>query len=510
MKKYFIINIIFLINISYIKNVIIIPFETFNPLLSKNQTFIELFKTATNKELIEILLTNLVYVNLNIGKNDIQNVPIFLNMKRQNFIITDNKNKNKEKNSNSISNTNLISNYNYLCRNFFIEKYYDSTKSMTYIFEKDCFDFNKIEAVIKNACGNETINLIRKNNIKEKNNEINVEFSIVFKEPKKADFKPGVLGLNHNNQFISTLKTYRKINNYDFYFKYVNIQEEKGEIIIGDLPHIYDGNNNDEKKLRSAKIIKELFSKWTMNIDIYISQENEKKDILEMEKPACFYIENYFIKGTYKYLDYIEKNFFKKYIDNQICEKDTYNNKANSELITYFICYAENEKTKKEIFDSFPSLIFYQMEMDYYFTLDAADLFTIIPDNKRILFNIYFIYNDDRWIFGKQFLKKYELIFNSDSNLISFYYKDYITTNKEKSFEDIKDKNTGKIVLIIILVIFAFALGIIFGKVLCSKYYRKLRANELEDNFSYISDENKDKKINEQKYEFKSKYYNLN
>ena len=35
------------------------------------------------------------------------------------------------------------------------------------------------------------------------------------------------------------------------------------------------------------------------------------------------------------------------------------------------------------------------------------------------------------------------------------------------------------------LLIFVFIIGILFGKRLCNKYNRKIRANELEDNYSY-------------------------
>ena len=148
--------------------------------------------------------------------------------------------------------------------------------------------------------------------------------------------------------------------------------------------------------------------------------------------------------------------------------------------------------------------------MNYNFSFNANDLFTIIPDNKRILFNIDFIYNSNRWLLGKPFLKKYQIIFNSDSNLIS-YYAENIFENKE-----INKKGSGlKIFLIVFLVIIAFLIGIIFGRALCRKFNRKIRANELEDNYSYIAKESNNKEndlyeFNEKNNKYKSKYYNLN
>ena len=151
--------------------------------------------------------------------------------------------------------------------------------------------------------------------------------------------------------------------------------------------------------------------------------------------------------------------------------------------------------------------------MDYKFKLTAEDLFTIIPDGKRILFNVDFVYHSDKWILGKPFLKKYQLLFNSDSNTISYYIDDKnIDINKEKGTK----KGSGwKIFLIIFLVLIAFGVGIVFGRALCLKYNRKLRANELEDNFSYNVDENikanedDTKDINIKSNNYKSKYYNL-
>ena len=128
--------------------------------------------------------------------------------------------------------------------------------------------------------------------------------------------------------------------------------------------------------------------------------------------------------------------------------------------------------------------------MNYNFTLNSTDLFTIIPDGKRILFNIDFTFNSNKWILGKPFFKKFQLFFNSDTNLISYFIP---PKNLENNVEiDSNKGNSLKIFLIIFLTCLAFALGIIFGRALCSKYNRKIRANELEDNYSYISnDKNK-------------------
>ena len=148
------------------------------------------------------------------------------------------------------------------------------------------------------------------------------------------------------------------------------------------------------------------------------------------------------------------------------------------------------------------------------FSLTSEDLFTKIPDGKRILFNVDFILNSNKWIIGKSFFKKYQLIFNSDSNLISYYVnpKD-ININREEENTNNKDNKGIKMYIMIFLIILAFVVGIILGRVLCIKYNRKMRANESEDNFSYntndsLNDDNKQEFINNNNS--KSKYYQLN
>ena len=114
--------------------------------------------------------------------------------------------------------------------------------------------------------------------------------------------------------------------------------------------------------------------------------------------------------------------------------------------------------------------------MNFNFSLKIEDLFTIIPDRKRIIFNVDFILNSNRWIIGKPFFKKFQLIFNSDSNIISYYINPkHIQINVEENNN--KGRNGLKIFIIIFLIILAFVLGIIIGRVLCTKYNRKMRAN---------------------------------
>ena len=149
--------------------------------------------------------------------------------------------------------------------------------------------------------------------------------------------------------------------------------------------------------------------------------------------------------------------FFKKYLDEGISNKKTHKKKEDYHIFFHYFCYIKNKNKRDEFFNNFPSLTFYQKEMNYNFTLDYTVLFTIIPDGYRILFNIKSYSDSKQWVFGKPFFKKYQLIFDLDSKIISYY----IIDNLEKMSNFFEKEKTKK-VIINILIIFAFIIGIFF------------------------------------------------
>ena len=500
--------------ISSISSIIIIPFQTYNPLLTNNETLLKLIKNLDDKSLIDTLTNNLIYTRINLG-NNFKNISAFIEMATKEFIVKD-ITINLPNNNPNVENLNFCFDKNILLKDLFKREYYNSSKSITYDYVEDCDDIYFDFLQIKNFCGNEKVELIQKNNINDKGTIISNNFYIKFKALNEYDQRQGIIGLNYDNNFISVLKEKNKIDKYDFNFKYTSPLEDKGELIIGDLPHIYDSNSYEEKNLRSAKLIKnDYILKWKTKFDVYNLDPNKKASILEIDEDTIFNIEDFFITASHKYYEYIDTNFFDKYKKERICKSIVYSNIYSKESYFYYICNINDQKKRQEFFDDFPQLIFYQKEMDCNFTLNAEDLFTQIPDDERILFNIKLMFNSNKWILGKPFFKKYQLIFNFDSNLISYYINSKeININKEENKEG---GNGLKIFLIIFLTILAFAVGIIFGRAMCVRYNRKMRANELEDNFTYIADnsikdDNKNdlKDNNFQINNLKSKYYNLN
>ncbi len=134
-------------------------------------------------------------------------------------------------------------------------------------------------------------------------------------------------------------------------------------------------------------------------------------------------------------------------------------------------------KSKKKI----PGIIFKSLDLDYNFTLDAADLFYERGDYIYCL--AYFTDSQKyAWKMGKPFLRKYPFSINYDKNIITFY------SIKNENIQD----NSG--IPTYILIISIIATAIIFGLVfffvfkfcLYEKYFRKKRANELtDDDYDY-------------------------
>lgn len=78
-KKISFILILFINLVSFNLNIIIIPFQTYNPLLTKNQELLNLIKRASDKEIVDTIIRNLIYVNLDLGENK-QSIPTFIEM----------------------------------------------------------------------------------------------------------------------------------------------------------------------------------------------------------------------------------------------------------------------------------------------------------------------------------------------------------------------------------------------------------------------------------------------
>ena len=126
------------------------------------------------------------------------------------------------------------------------------------------------------------------------------------------------------------------------------------------------------------------------------------------------------------------------------------------------------------------------------FDFRYTDLFRV--KNDKLYFLIYFNKNNksNRFKLGQIFLKKYLVTFNFDSKMIGFYNKNI--KNEEESVEKkYYEHDIAFIILIIIGFIIFFIAGFFVGKKIYEKTRRK-KANELEDEYDYESQDKKEEK----------------
>ena len=330
----------------------------------------------------------------------------------------------------------------------------------------------------------------------------------------------GIMGFQNENipfrlyeyeNFISELKRKKIINSYSWYVHYFDDKNKKnnfdGVIVLdilnqkffSDFPFLKKEDDYNTVSVASLECI----LAWTFSFDeIYYHYNENKIDIKVLI--AGFAFETDFIQCSESYFNSIKNNFFNSLIKENICT-----------LIEdkYFYIYCEKnafEKFKK----TFPSLYFKSSGLNRTYILDSEDLF-------KEFGNIYFFmiirprYSVKIWTLGKVFMKKSNFYFDSDKKLIGYFDSvNNVELNKEKKKSETNFFDKIKWYIFIIL---GIIIGFFIGKKI-RENARKLRANELEDNYEYLenkknSNNNTNININNGKSnykEIKSQLYDVN
>ncbi len=279
--------------------------------------------------------------------------------------------------------------------------------------------------------------------------------------------KGGIIGLKKTLQssffestnFLYLLKIRGIINSYCFLYQYN--KNNSGVIIIGNFPHEYNNNTYDKEYFKSVKIDKSYkYINWKIKFDeIKYGNINLNYD-LNIE----FNCDLGGIIGSEDAFNEIKKNFFDKYIKSNLC--DIIYDKKN-----WYMGFYCDKNIKLE---DFSNLSFKSKDFNYTFILNYNDLF--IEINNKIYFLMFFRKDSTEyfWIFGEPFFKKYQIIFDEEKGIIGFY----ISKKNKKNF------NTSIIYFIVLIIIIFILIGIIIKIII--KKPRKLRANELEDDYDYL------------------------
>ena len=279
----------------------------------------------------------------------------------------------------------------------------------------------------------------------------------------------GALGLRLINShessndlsFIYQIKKYANLDSYTFTLKYKN--DEEGDLIIGAYPHVYDNKFNEKNFFYSKAGSNKNGVNWVLNFDI-IRYNNKSVNV--GSKKSLINIEYGLIQAPFKYKNYFKNNFY----GDRCSEK--FNDKRN---VTIVHCSSNFDIT------SFKDLIFELKDIETQFVFTYKDLF--IKENNEYIFGIVFDEDvdakDPTWIFGKPFMKKYELVYDLDRKIIGLY---------KEGNESPSEKSKVNVVFIILLIILILAVaGLSYFIFFYLKKTRKSRAFELnDDNFDYV------------------------
>ena len=364
----------------------------------------------------------------------------------------------------------------------------------------------------KNFICNETLHLFSK--IKDIEENIYTPFpNFEFRIEKNTKFiNKSLYGLiiglqlkddkKHETNFLKQIIKKNIISSNIISFEFKN--ENEGFLILGKYPHEYMPEKYKEENFKMIypyRLKDAYLTSFEINFQEIYSSINEEKYIIQKFAKEYLFINIGLIIGVKEYFhlsykNFIEKQFFDKYINMSICQKNY--TRLDYEEFIIFSCY-ENKIFNLE---EFPSLNFNIKSENLFFEFTYKDLFKKIDDQYYFLV-VFKNYDVGSWNIGKPFYMKYTLVYNGESKAIGFYSKINLNKNEKKSGTILFELNAFKIVMIILLFLaFIFLIMILsycFGKK--KNLMKKRRANELDDNYDYYSnsDNNKllKKEINE-------------
>ena len=466
----FIIQILFLI---YNCNIVVFPFRSVNNADNIYNNFFE-------KEL---------YTEISIGSPP-QKININININNFNSYIGPN-----------ICYKNSISYYNYSNSKYFFltpsvleEDGFYQLGDAAYV--KEMFSFYNCTD-LKNNVTNIILEFLYKNFYSyQKNIEV---CGILGLGIKKRNDEPGF------ESFVSVLKKRKLINCYYWTYIFFNkdrenepkriinmpeinneniIKNYEGMIIIGNYTEI-DINNNDYAyeilSSLAAERYKEL--KW----DIIINKIYNKYEKIYFQNNKIFLdlsINYEYIISPEEHFEKIIIPYFRIFLENKKCKL----NEIKYDKYTYDIINCDTKLFTEYDIKDFPIIYFYSQDFHFTFELTYNDLFEI--RNNDIFFLILKNKNSfeqDLWKMGKIFLNKYHFSFNQDSKTINLHLK--YNKNKIEGKVNATDKNKNHFqfnpnYIWIFICIICLIVGIYLGSRFIIKS-RKLRANELKDEYEY-------------------------
>ena len=321
----------------------------------------------------------------------------------------------------------------------------------------------------------------------------------------------GVLGIGQFDNlvyidlvFLKILKEKNIINNYNWYFKFDSWNNTNGKLIIGSFPHEDYPDIYSEEDLMYTHI-PQVFSAGNKYIqiefdEVYINNTNSTFSIKFSYQNGIFNFDSDIIIGTRVFETKLKDKFLDNYLENKKCfEEKLKRSFYDISELKFYYC---DINIKENLYEILSSIKFVSKDLKYTFELTKNEIYRI-EGNFIYLLILFDSGMKNNWILGKSITLKYPFVFNSESNKVALYRNIKTKINSQKERQKIYYKKAFLTVIVIILSIILVILGIIIGKTLYG-ISRKTRANELIDNYEYISDNIINKDIN------KNIKYNIN
>ena len=275
-----------------------------------------------------------------------------------------------------------------------------------------------------------------------------------------SDNYTGMLGLGKNSNyyqeynFINELKIKAVINrsiwSLDFYDEnnYKNNLYDKGNLIIGEYPHIYNSKKYKKENYYRIKLYNENYNDWIIKIDnSFIIKPGEVKTSSNDIKYINIIFNLHIMEAPYFLFEQLNLLFFEKYFEKKICQYQKIN-KDNDEKI-FISCSKKKFEDEKKFFPKIFFTIKNNKNNIIKFEFNYTDIFQTKKDKIYFLISFNKKGRQDMIKVGLIFLYKYKIVFDYDNSEIGLY----INNNLKN------EKNNEIIYIIIFLIIF---LGFIF------------------------------------------------
>ena len=418
--------------ISIIQSYLILPFYKIIDIFDEDDT-----KVATN------IYDNKIYCNISIGSPN-QQIPFLISFDTTTTFIADSS---------------------------FITSKYDPKNSKTFKKLSDKTAKYVFENLKKGYNVSDYFKIMNNN---YNFNEIEIPFILATELSYDFNFSAS-LGLRYKKNknvfnFIENLKKKDVINSQVFSYKFDDNGD--GELLIGSYPHEYDNNYDSKNLIQSSSLEIGASNNWFLHFDDIFYGENNT----EIEDDITTFVlspEKGMIILNKKIENIIYDNFFEELIEQKKC--------IEIKLIGYnlnnYVCEDTINITK------FKPITFRHKGMEFDFILEAKDLFYHYYD--RYFFLLGFSDSSLAYL-GKPFFKKYNLIFNQDSKQISLYVS---TSNNNKKLTNLKSALPIFLIVLLIILILLIARKLYIYRV------RKLKVNEIIEDFDYNYQPEKKTKI---------------